>query len=160
MNTPLTYANVEDVLTKCFLQFWDNRTPVVLKNALQRQMPDDVEAWVYFTVARTANRTDSMGRFPRITRIGRVFAEVFVTSGLVTGLQNQYLADIVYYYERQSHSPLRVLAIDQIDLPDGAHRRASITGDGRWFGTQVNVQWAFDEINKQGVADDGSCQHK
>lgn len=151
MITPLTYANVEDILTKCFLEFWADRIPVVLKNAVQRQMPDDVKAWVYFTVARNASRQDSMGRYPRITRIGRIFAEVFVENGLVTGLQNQYLADITYYYERQSQTPLRVLAINQIDLPDGAHRRASITGDGRWFGTQVNVQWAFDEINKQGV---------
>ena len=159
MNTPLTYANVEDVLTKCFLQYWADRTPVVLKNALQQQMPDDVQAWVYFSVQKTANRQDSMGCYPRMTRIGRIFVEVFTASGLVTGLQNQYLADIVYYYERQSQTPLRVLAINQVDLPDGAHRRASITGDGRWFGTQVSVQWAFDEINK-GVVQNGSCQHK
>lgn len=159
MNTTLTYANIEDVLTKCFLEYWQERTPVVLKNALQRQMPDDVHAWVYYTVQRTANRQDSFGCYPRITRVGRVFAEVFVDSGLVTGLQNQYLADIVYYYERLSWQPLRVLAISQLDLPDGAHRRASITGDGRWFGTQINVQWAFDEVNK-GVTQDGSSQYK
>lgn len=159
MITPLTYGNIEDVLTRCFLEYWNDRTPVVLKNALQRQMPDDVQAWVYFTVQRTANRQDSMGMYPRITRIGRIFAEVFVTSGLVTGLQNKYLDDIVHYYEAHNHSPLRIQFIEQIDLPDGAHRRASITGDGRWFGTQVSVRWAFDEINK-GEERYGSCEHQ
>lgn len=149
MNTRLTRANIEDVLTKCFLAFWDERTPVVLKNQVQVTIPSDKQAWVYYTIQSTADRQESFGSYViQYLRVGRIMAEVFVGSGLVTGLQNDYVSAIVDYYERTSFSPLRILGIGQIDLPDGAHRRASITGDGRWFGTQVNVQWAFTETKK------------
>jgi|LQAB01.1.fsa_nt_gi hypothetical protein len=146
MNT-LTYANCEDEFTRCFLQFWADRTPVVLKNQVPRQMPDEVKSFVYFTVSKNASRQDSFGpdKARVFLRIGRIFAELYVQTGLVTGLLNEHVASIVEYYERSEHSPLRVARVLQFDLPDGAHRRASITGDGRWYGTQVNVQWAFDE---------------
>jgi hypothetical protein len=148
MITPLTYANIEDVLTKCFLQFWNKRTPVVLKNEVPREMPDGIDVWAYFTVYKNASRQDSFGPDKNrvFTRIGRVFVEVFVKTGLITGLQNEHVSSIVKYYESSDQSPLRVMQVLQSDLPDGAHRRASITGDGRWFGTQVNIQWAFDEV--------------
>lgn len=149
MITPLTRANIENVLTKCFLEFWDKRTPVVLKNQVQVMMPPETPAWVYYVIQVTASRQESFGsHITQYLRVGRIMAEVFVGSGLVTGLQNEYVSAIFDYYERSSFSPLRILNIMQVDLPDGAHRRASITGDGKWFGTQVNVQWAFTETKK------------
>lgn len=149
MITPLTRANVEDVLTRCFQEFWNERTPIILKNQLQERIPMDAQAWVYFTVQHTANRQESYGhQVIQFLRVGRVSVEVFVEAGLITGLQNEYVAAIVDYYERRSFSPLRILDVLQVDLPDGAHRRASITGDGRWYGTQVNVRWAFTETKK------------
>lgn len=151
MITRLTHANAEDVLTKCFLEFWDERTPVILKNQLQVTIPSDKQAWVYFTFQFTANRQESYGSHViQYLRVGHINAEVFVASGLRSGLQNDYVSAIVDYYERRTFSPLRVLDVSQEDLPDGAHRRASITGDGRWFGTLVDVRWAFTET-KQGV---------
>ena len=149
MNTRLTRANIENVLTKCFLAFWDKRTPVILKNQKQEMLSPETQAWVYYTIQVTADRQESFGSHViQYLRVGRIMAEVFVASGLITGLQNEYVSAIVDYYERRAFSPLRILGIGQIDLPDGAHRRASITGDGRWFGTQVNVQWAFTETKK------------
>ena len=147
MFTGLTLANIEDRLTSCFLEFWNNRTPVILKNQVQQELPDNVNAWVHYTVYRNASAQDSFGTDGnrRFVRIGRVFAEVFVRTGYVTGLQNELVVSIVDYYEQSTWSPLRIRQILQADLPDGAHRRASITGDGAWFGTQVNVQWAFDQ---------------
>lgn len=148
MISDLTYANIEDVLTRCFLQYWADRTPVILKNAVPQELDKSVEAWVYFTVYRNASRQDSFGRDGnrRFVRIGRVFVEVFVKAGTITGLMNEYTAQVLEFYEATMQSPLRVMQVTQHDLPDGAHRRASITGDGRWFGTQVNIQWAFDEV--------------
>lgn len=148
MISDLTYANIEDVLTRCFLQYWADRTPVILKNAVPQELANSVEAWVYFTVYKNASRQDSFGRDGnrRFVRIGRIFVEVFVKAGTVTSLMNDLSADVLNFYEGDQWSPMRMLQITQYDLPDGAHRRASITGDGRWFGTQVNIQWAFDEV--------------
>lgn len=148
MNTVLTYANIDDVLTRCFLKFWNDRTPVVFKNQTPTMFGNDVPAWVYFTVYKNASRQDSFGSDGprRFVRIGRIYVEIFVQTGFITGLQTELAAAVVDYYERKTWSPLRIGQISQSDLPDGAHRRASIAGDGAWFGTQVNIQWAFDDI--------------
>lgn len=148
MISDLTYANIEDVLTRCFIERWADKTPVILKNAVPQEMPSSVEAWVYFTVYKNASRQDSFGGVNnrRFVRIGRIFVEVFVKAGVITSLMNELSTDVVNMYEDGSWSPMRMVYISQHDLPDGAHRRASITGDGRWFGTQINIQWAFDEV--------------
>ena len=144
----LTYQNVEDMLTSCFLKRWDSRTPVILRNSVQQELANNVEAWVNFTVSVNGSRQDSFGGVGnrRFVRAGRIFAEVFVKAGTITGLQNSLVSSIIDMYEDGSWSPMRIRQITQHDLPDGAHRRASITGDGRWFGTQVNIQWSFDEV--------------
>lgn len=148
MISGLTYENVEDVLTRCFLQRWKDRTPVILKNSVPVELDNKVEAWVNFSVVVNASRQDSFGGVGnrRFTRVGRIFAEVFVKAGTITGLQNSLVSSIIDMYEDGSWSPMRIRQVIQHDLPDGAHRRASITGDGRWFGTQVNIQWSFDEV--------------
>lgn len=157
MISDLTYANIEDVLTRCFLRRWvvdpeavDRvlKTPVILKNSVPQDMPPSVEAWVYFTVYKNASRQDSFGgpKNRRFVHAGRIYVEIFVKAGTITGLMNELTADVLDIYQDGSWSPMRINHIAQYDLPDGAHRRASITGDGRWFGTQVNIQWAFDEV--------------
>lgn len=148
MISGLTYANVEDVLTRCFLQRWANKTPIALKNIVPKEIQDGVDAWVHFAVHKNASRQDSFGGVGqrRFTNIGRIFVEVFVKAGTITGLQNELVVDVVNMYQDGSWSPMRIYQIFQYDLPDGAHRRASITGDGRWFGTQINIQWSFDEV--------------
>lgn len=148
MISGLTYANVEDVLTSCFLKRWADKTPVILKNSVPKNLDDKVEAWINFAVAINASRQDSFGGVGnrRFVRVGRIFVEVFVKAGTITGLQNSLVNSIIDIYEDGSWSPMRIRQITQHDLPDGAHRRASITGDGRWFGTQVNIQWSFDQV--------------
>ena len=144
----LTYANAEDRLTSCFLQRWANRTPVILRNSVPKELEDSVQAWVNLTFSINASRQDSFGVVGnrRYIRVGRIFVEVFVKAGTATGVQHDLVVDVVNMYEDGSWSPLRILQITQHPLPDGAHRRASITGDGRWFGTQVNIQFSFDEV--------------
>lgn len=144
----LTYENAEDRLTSCFLQRWAGATPVILKNAVPQELANEVEAWVHFTVRINSSRQDSLGIIGnrRFLRVGRIFVEVFVKAGTITGLQNELTNKVVNMYEDTSWSPMRIHGVSQYDLPDGAHRRASITGDGRWFGTQVNIQFSFDEV--------------
>lgn len=144
----LTYANIEDILTKCFLQQWNNETPVILKNQLQEEVEDDVEAWVRFSVLRTASAQDSFGGRTnrRFLRLGRIFVQVFVKSGTITSRQNELCSKIIDMYENCNVSGLRIIQILQQDMPDGATRTAKVTGDGKWFGTMINVQFAFDEI--------------
>ncbi len=145
----LTYANIEDVLTGCFLSQWNNRTPVILKNQQQTVIPADADAWVRFSVLRTANRQRSMGIVGnrRFVRIGRIFVQVYVRSGEVTELLNELCYAVVNMYETFCEYPeIRILQIRQEDEPDGATPTAKVTADGAWFGTLINIQFAFDEI--------------
>ena len=144
----LTQENAEDKLIACFLQRWNELTPVVLRNVVPKELTDSTEAWVHFTVDVNASRQDSLGVVGnrRFLRVGRIFAEVFVKAGSATGLQTDLTNKIANMYEDGSWSPMRIHTISKHPLPDGAHRRASITGDGRWFGTQVNIQFSFDEV--------------
>lgn len=145
----LTYANIEDVLTGCFLSQWNNRTPVILKNQQQTVIPADADAWVRFSVLRTANRQRSMGIVGnrRFVRIGRIFVQVYVRSGEVTELLNELCYAVVNMYETFCEYPeIRILQIRQEDEPDGATPTAKVTADGAWFGTTINIQFAFDEV--------------
>ncbi len=145
----LTYANIEDVLTGCFLSQWNNRTPVILKNQQQTVIPADADAWVRFSVLRTANRQRSMGIVGnrRFVRLGRIFVQVYVRSGEVTELLNELCYAVVNMYETFCEYPeIRILQIRQEDEPDGATPTAKVTADGAWFGTTINIQFAFDEV--------------
>ena len=145
----LTYANIEDVLTGCFLSQWNNRTPVILKNQQQTVIPADADAWVRFSVLRTANRQRSMGIVGnrRFVRIGRIFVQVYVRSGEVTELLNELCYAVVNMYETFCEYPeIRILQIRQEAEPDGATPTAKVTADGAWFGTTINIQFAFDEV--------------
>ena len=145
----LTYANIEDVLTGCFLRKWDNRTPVILKNQQQTVIPADADAWVRFSVLRTANRQRSMGIVGnrRFVRVGRIYVQVYVRSGEVTELLNELCYAVVNMYETFCEYPeIRILQIRQEDEPDGATPTAKVTADGAWFGTLINIQFAFDEV--------------
>lgn len=145
----LTYANIEDVLTGCFLSQWNNRTPVILKNQQQTVIPADADAWVRFSVLRTANRQRSMGIVGnrRFVRVGRIFVQVYVRSGEVTELLNELCYAVVNMYETFCEYPeIRILQIRQEDEPDGATPTAKVTADGAWFGTTINIQFAFDEV--------------
>lgn len=145
----LTYANVEDVLTGCFLRRWGERTPVILKNQLQEDVDPEANAWVRFSVLRTANRQASIGMVGnrRFVRIGRIFVQVFVRSGEQTYLLNELCSAVVDMFETFCEYPeLRILQIRQQDEPDGATPTAKVTADGMWFGTLINIQFAFDEI--------------
>lgn len=145
----LTYANIENKLTSYFLKKWNKRTPVVLKNQLQVEFATDVPAWVRFSVLRTANRQDSMGREGnrRFLRIGRIYAQVYVRSGNMTELLNELCSEIIDMFETLCEIPeIRVLQVRQIDEPDGATPTAKVTADGAWFGTLLNIQFAFDEV--------------
>lgn len=145
----LTYANIEDVLTGCFLSQWNNRTPVILKNQQQTVIPVDADAWVRFSVLRTANRQRSMGIVGnrRFVRVGRIFVQVYVRSGEVTELLNELCYAVVNMYETFCEYPeIRILQIRQEDEPDGATPTAKVTADGAWFGTTINIQFAFDEV--------------
>lgn len=145
----LTYANIEDKLTSYFLRKWDKRTPVVLKNQLQVEFPTETEAWVRFTVLRTANRQDSLGREGnrRFLRIGRIYVQVYVRSGMVTELMNELCSEVVDMFETLCEIPeIRILQVRQVDEPDGATPTAKVTADGRWYGTLLNIQFAFDEV--------------
>lgn len=145
----LTYANIEDVLTGCFLSQWNNRTPVILKNQQQTTIPADADAWVRFSVLRTANRQRSMGIVGnrRFVRVGRIFVQVYVRSGEVTELLNELCYAVVNMYETFCEYPeIRILQIRQEDEPDGATPTAKVTADGAWFGTTINIQFAFDEV--------------
>ena len=145
----MTYANIEDVLTGCFLSQWNNRTPVILKNQQQTVIPVDADAWVRFSVLRTANRQRSMGIVGnrRFVRVGRIFVQVYVRSGEVTELLNELCYAVVNMYETFCEYPeIRILQIRQEDEPDGATPTAKVTADGAWFGTTINIQFAFDEV--------------
>ncbi len=145
----LTYANIEDVLTGCFLSAWNNRTPVILKNQQQTVIPADANAWVRFSVQKTANRQRSMGIVGnrRFVRVGRIYVQVYVRSGEVTELLNELCYAVVNMYETFCEYPeIRILQIRQEDEPDGATPTAKVTADGAWFGTLINIQFAFDEI--------------
>ncbi len=145
----MTYANIEDVLTGCFLSQWNNRTPVILKNQQQTVIPADADAWVRFSVLRTANRQRSMGIVGnrRFVRVGRIFVQVYVRSGEVTELLNELCYAVVNMYETFCEYPeIRILQIRQEDEPDGATPTAKVTADGAWFGTTINIQFAFDEV--------------
>lgn len=145
----LTYANIEDVLTGCFLSQWNNRTPVILKNQQQTVIPADADAWVRFSVLRTANKQKSMGIVGnrRFVRVGRIFVQVYVRSGEVTELLNELCYAVVNMYETFCEYPeIRILQIRQEDEPDGATPTAKVTADGAWFGTTINIQFAFDEV--------------
>lgn len=145
----LTYANIEDVLTGCFLSQWNNRTPVILKNQQQTVIPVDADAWVRFSVLRTANKQRSMGIVGnrRFVRVGRIFVQVYVRSGEVTELLNELCYAVVNMYETFCEYPeIRILQIRQEDEPDGATPTAKVTADGAWFGTTINIQFAFDEV--------------
>lgn len=145
----MTYANIEDVLTGCFLSQWNNRTPVILKNQQQTTIPADTDAWVRFSVLRTANRQRSMGIVGnrRFVRVGRIFVQVYVRSGEVTELLNELCYAVVNMYETFCEYPeIRILQIRQEDEPDGATPTAKVTADGAWFGTTINIQFAFDEV--------------
>lgn len=145
----MTYANIEDVLTGCFLSQWNNRTPVILKNQQQTVIPADADAWVRFSVLRTANKQRSMGIVGnrRFVRVGRIFVQVYVRSGEVTELLNELCYAVVNMYETFCEYPeIRILQIRQEDEPDGATPTAKVTADGAWFGTTINIQFAFDEV--------------
>ena len=145
----MTYANIEDVLTGCFLSQWNNRTPVILKNQQQTVIPVDADAWVRFSVLRTANKQRSMGIVGnrRFVRVGRIFVQVYVRSGEVTELLNELCYAVVNMYETFCEYPeIRILQIRQEDEPDGATPTAKVTADGAWFGTTINIQFAFDEV--------------
>lgn len=145
----LTYANIEDVLTGHFLTSWGSRTPVILKNQQQTVIPADADAWVRFSVLRTANRQRSMGIVGnrRFVRVGRIFVQVYVRSGEVTELLNELCYAVVNMYETFCEYPeIRILQIRQEDEPDGATPTAKVTADGAWFGTTINIQFAFDEV--------------
>lgn len=145
----LTYANIEDVLTGCFLRQWADRTPVILKNQLQEDIAPDTEAWVRLSVLKTANRQSSLGTVGnrRFVRVGRVFVQIYVRSGEQTSLLNELCSAVVDMFETFCEYPeLRILQIRQQDEPDGATPTAKVTADGAWFGTLINVQFAFDEV--------------
>lgn len=145
----LTYANIEDILTGCFLQQWADRTPVILKNQLQEDIAPDATAWVRFSVQKTANRQASLGVVGnrRFVRVGRIYVQVYVRSGEQTSLLNELCSAVVDMFETFCEYPeLRILQIRQEDEPDGATPTAKVTADGAWFGTTVNVQFAFDEV--------------
>ena len=144
----LTYQNVEDILVRCFLQAWGDTTPVILKNQKQTQIPKGAEAWVRFTVLRTASAQDSLGEVGnrRFLRMGRVFVQIFVRTGTKTGRLNELSSKVMDLYENTTFPNFRVLQITQQDLADGADVSNSKSGDGVWFGTLINVQFTFDEI--------------
>lgn len=144
----LTYANIEDTVTTCFLQEWGNTTPVILKNQQAVTITEETKAWVRFSVLQTASRQDSLGTSGnrRFLRMGRIYVQVFVRSGTITSKLNELSNKVIEIYERGDKSPLRILGITQQDLADGASKKASITGDGTWFGTLINISFAFDEV--------------
>lgn len=145
----LTYANVEDILTGCFLRRWANRTPVILKNQLQEDIAPDATAWVRLSVLKTANRQTSLGVVGnrRFVRMGRIFVQVYVRSGEQTSLLNELCSAVVDMFETFCEYPeLRIMQIRQEDEPDGATPTAKVTADGAWFGTTIGVQFAFDEV--------------
>lgn len=144
----LTYENIEDRLTTCFLQEWGDTTPVVLKNQQAVDIEDGEEAWVRFSVLRTASQQDSLGSTGtrRFLRMGRIYVQVFVRVGSITSLLNELCTKVVTFYERTGISPIRVQQIYQQDFLDGADEKATTTGDGAWFGSLINIQFAFDEI--------------
>lgn len=144
----ITYANAEDILTSCFLQRWADTTPVSLKNSIPKELDDSVQEWVHFTARINASSQTSIGAVGnrRYTRVGRIAVDIFVKAGTLTGAQTDLVKKVVDMYEDGSWSKVQIHQILQHDLPDGAHRRASITGDGRWYGTQINIQFSFDEV--------------
>lgn len=144
----LTYANIEDTVTACFLQEWGATTPVILKNQQAVTITEETKAWVRFSVLQTASRQDSLGISGnrRFLRMGRIYVQVFVRSGTITSKLNELSNKVIEIYERGDKSPLRILGIAQQDLADGANKKASITGDGTWFGTLINISFAFDEV--------------
>lgn len=144
----LTYENIEDIITSCFLQEWGDTTPVILKNQHVSEITEGNEAWVRFSVLRTASTQNSFGSLGtrRFLRMGRIYVQIFVRSGTITSKLNELSAKVIEIYERGDKSPLRILGIVQYDLADGADRKASVTGDGVWFGTLINITFAFDEV--------------
>lgn len=146
----LTYENIEDKLTACFLQEWGDTTPVVLKNQKAVDIEDGEEAWVRFSVLRTVSQQDSLGSNGnrRFVRMGRVYVQVFVRSGTITNRLNELCTKVINFYERAEMNPIRVQQIYQQDYVDGAALRdtSTTTGDGAWFGTLINIQFAFDEV--------------
>lgn len=144
----LTYENVEDQLTKCFLRSWGTTTPVVLKNQKQVEFGKETEAWVRYSILRTASAQDSLGASGnrRFLRIGRVFVQIFVRVGMKTSRLNSLCSKVVDIYENVSLPNFRVLQILQQDLTEGEEGTRSKNGNGAWFGTMINVQFAFDEI--------------
>lgn len=144
----LTYENIEDTVTACFLQEWSDTTPVILKNQQAIEITEGNEAWVRFSVLRTASTQNSLGTYGnrRFLRMGRIYVQIFVRTGSITSKLNELSAKVVEIYERGDKTPLRILGITQQDLADGADKKASVTGDGTWFGTLINISFAFDEV--------------
>lgn len=144
----LTFDTADDCLTAHFLKEWGDRTPVILKNQKQEDIPQSADAWCRYAVLMTASAQDSYGTEGnrRFVRMGRVFVQIFVRVGNLTSLMNELSAKVVEIYENVNLNPVRVRLISQQDLPDGSSREAKVTGDGSWFGTLINVQFAFDEV--------------
>ena len=66
---------------------------------------------------------------------------------LLTELLNELCYAVVNMYETFCEYPeIRILQIRQEDEPDGATPTAKVTADGAWFGTLINIQFAFDEV--------------
>ena len=83
----------------------------------------------------------------RFVRVGRIYVQVYVRSGEVTELLNELCYAVVNMYETFCEYPeIRILQIRQEDEPDGATPTAKVTADGAWFGTLINIQFAFDEV--------------